>query len=569
MLRPPKIRSWLHGLLVSLALAIPVSAEQQDAAQAIQPLDCVINPSVVADLGSSVPGILHNVTVDRSDFIQAGDVVAELESGLEVASLDLARERAEMTAEVDLRRVNAAFGRRQHKRSKDLFLKKAISTNDMDERETESRLSNLQLRQALDNQKLAQLELVRAQEVVKRRSIQSPISGVVMERFKSIGEYIEDQPVVRVAQLDPLHIEVIVPVEQLGKVRPGMQAKVWSDAVTEQEWMATVSRVDRVADVASGTYGVRLTLDNPDYVIPAGLRCRLAFDESTPAPVAVQSEIEPAPAAAEPTQTPLSDTPEQEMADDDVPAESADMVQAALEVEPVQAVAEPAQAAVSETPAQDPTDQVTTKNDVPVESTDVDQAAVEPEVVNDAAPSVMDLPSSQARICQVIGPYAYATSARAAADRLQADGFEVKVEQRRVSVPVGFRVLSRRLDNQAEADRLKSRLKAAGIKDYFLSKKTAFPARISLGLYKGPKSLKRRVADLEGKGFAVEAVTWRKSTRQFFLAAAGDAQADERLVGLPRPDAVIAREAPICRPSFAAHDNALAAARQFAAPSID
>jgi RND family efflux transporter MFP subunit len=264
----------------------------------LEPLDCVISPSVIADLGSGVPGIVNVVRVDRSDMVQAGDVVAELESSVEAAALELAQARAEMDAEVNLRRVNAAFGKRQKRRTADLFQRKAISTNDMDERDTEARLSSIQLRQALDNQRLAKLERVRSESVLNRRTIKSPITGVVMERFKTIGEYVDDQPVVRIAQLDPLHVEVFVPVEHLGKIRPGMQAEVWTETVTDSSWNASVSRVDRVADVASGTYGVRLELPNPDYSVPAGLRCQLKFIEGSELPMATADaapEVEPAP----------------------------------------------------------------------------------------------------------------------------------------------------------------------------------------------------------------------------------------------------------------------------------
>ena len=266
------------SLLLSAAVCVfhsIGSAEEPDGG--IGPLDCVINPSVVADLGSSAPGILGQVYVDRSDFVEAGDVIAELDSGVQTASVDLARTRADSTAEVDLRRTNAAYGDRLRDRTKDLFKRKVVSKNDLDERETEARLAWIQLRQAQDNQSIAKLELVRAEEILKRRTIHSPITGVVMERFKVVGEYVEDQPVVRVAQLDPLHVEVIVPVDHLGKVNPGMTARVWTDVVDGQRWQAEVVRVDKVADVASGTYGVRLALPNPDYRIPAGLRCQMAL----------------------------------------------------------------------------------------------------------------------------------------------------------------------------------------------------------------------------------------------------------------------------------------------------
>ena len=38
-----------------------------------------------------------------------------------------------------------------------------------------------------------------------------------------------------------------------------------------------VTVVDQVFDAASGTIGIRLELSNPDYAIPAGLKCQVRF----------------------------------------------------------------------------------------------------------------------------------------------------------------------------------------------------------------------------------------------------------------------------------------------------
>ena len=47
------------------------TVSSQPAVPGMDPLDCVINPSVVADLGSGVPGILSDISVARSDFVKA------------------------------------------------------------------------------------------------------------------------------------------------------------------------------------------------------------------------------------------------------------------------------------------------------------------------------------------------------------------------------------------------------------------------------------------------------------------------------------------------------------------
>jgi len=53
--------------------------------------------------------------------------------------------------------------------------------------------------------------------VVNRLTIRSPVDGVVVERYMSPGDHIagiKDQPVVNLAQIDPLNVEVILPAEQ-------------------------------------------------------------------------------------------------------------------------------------------------------------------------------------------------------------------------------------------------------------------------------------------------------------------------------------------------------------------
>lgn len=274
------MRFRLAVLVVGAACVLPptASGEPTAAKPPLQrELDCIINPSEVADLGSGAPGVVEVTRAERGDFVEKDAVVAELESGVERASVELASARAELTTEIELRQVSADYGERRQTRDEDLFHRKVISASDLDERQTEASVAKLQLRQAVDNQRLARLELRRAEETLKRRQIRSPLAGVVIERFKSVGEYVEEQPVLRVAQLDPLHIEVIAPVDLLGKIEPGMQAEVYPEIDGETAYNAKVDRVDRVADAASGTFGVRLVLPNPGYAIPAGLRCRLAF----------------------------------------------------------------------------------------------------------------------------------------------------------------------------------------------------------------------------------------------------------------------------------------------------
>lgn len=239
--------------------------------------DGLIEPTLSVNVGSSTPGILESVNMDRGDMVKEGQIVATLQAGVEKATMELAKVRAELDATIKGKRAEMEFAERSKQRKKELFEKKTLSFQEWDEAETRRMLAELALNEALEAKRLAELEYKRSVEVVKRMSIRSPVNGVVVERYLHPGEYIEDKPVMKLAQIDPLHVEVIMPVSTLGSVKVGMLADVKPEAPVGGVCRAKVTIVDKVVDAASGTFGVRLELANPDYKLPPGLKCKVIF----------------------------------------------------------------------------------------------------------------------------------------------------------------------------------------------------------------------------------------------------------------------------------------------------
>jgi multidrug efflux pump subunit AcrA (membrane-fusion protein) len=154
---------------------------------------------------------------------------------------------------------------------------KAISFTEKDKATTDATRAQLRLQQAEEQQKIARLELIRAQQILENRTVRSPVDGVVVERMMSPGESAENRPIVKIAKIDPLNVEIIVPVDDYGAIRVGMQAEVTPRYPGATVKTATVTVVDQVVDAASDTFGVRLLLPNPDYEVPGGVRCGIRF----------------------------------------------------------------------------------------------------------------------------------------------------------------------------------------------------------------------------------------------------------------------------------------------------
>ena len=262
---------WTAQTPLALAQAVDLASTE---------LDCLIEPHSLIKLGSAVTGVLDSVAVDRGDMVHAGQLVAMLKSGVEEATVALARARAENDVVVQSRRARLEFESDKEKRTETLFKKKIVSGEQMKVATTERRLAELDVHEAEKNQSLARLELRQAMAVLNQRMIVSPIDGVVTERVLSPGEYVFEQSYVfTVAEIDSLHVEVFAPIEMFGAVSLGMKAEVRPEQPVGGTHIAKVTIVDHIIDPASGTFGVRLELPNPDRALPAGLRCKIVFLE--------------------------------------------------------------------------------------------------------------------------------------------------------------------------------------------------------------------------------------------------------------------------------------------------
>ena len=274
-----KYASSIAGCIILILMMVSAGAGIADAEPIV--IEGLIEPSLVVNVGSPVPGILASVKADRGDMVKKGQVLATLESGVERATMELTRARAEMEQTIRAGEARLDFSIRKQERFEELYKKKVIPFTDMDEARTASELALMELEEARENKRIAALEFKRSVAVVNRMSIHSSIAGVVMERFLSPGEHVEDQPVLKLAQIHPLHVEVFAPVELIGAIKVGMQADITPENPAGQKvYKAKVTIVDRVIDAASGTFGVRLELPNPKYQLPAGLKCRVSFQTS-------------------------------------------------------------------------------------------------------------------------------------------------------------------------------------------------------------------------------------------------------------------------------------------------
>ena len=168
-----------------------------DASQAAQA--CLIEPWQVSEVGSASAGIIADIPVHRGDRVKKGQTVATLNTSVDEATLKL-------------RQAEAAYLSRVTGRNEELYKRKLLPAGDYDEITSRSRQARLQVEMQ--------------QAILDERVIRSPFDGVVGERYAGPGDRVNDNKILKIAQIDPLLVKVVVPEHDYGSIRQGDKASV-------------------------------------------------------------------------------------------------------------------------------------------------------------------------------------------------------------------------------------------------------------------------------------------------------------------------------------------------------
>lgn len=150
-------------------------------------------------------------------------------------------------------------------------------------------------KQALDQMEVALINAKNAVSNAKRvlRNAQentvltSPISGVVTVRNYDPGDMTGQLPILTVAQVQPVKIVINVSEGEFSKVNVGMPAIVKFDTYGDEEFSGKVTMVAPTVDANTRTFGVEVTVSNPDSRILPGMFARVTLNLGTESRVVV------------------------------------------------------------------------------------------------------------------------------------------------------------------------------------------------------------------------------------------------------------------------------------------
>jgi len=151
-----------------------------------------------------------------------------MESSVERATVLLAQAKVDKESAMKSGQTRVEFGDRRYVRTLEMFKKELVAIKDMDEAETAKYLAEYECSM---RPRRTMPKTTRARPaVLELKTIRSPINGVVVERLLTSGEFTKQAPILRLAQIDPLRVEVIVPVALFGRIKVGHSAEVYPEA---------------------------------------------------------------------------------------------------------------------------------------------------------------------------------------------------------------------------------------------------------------------------------------------------------------------------------------------------
>lgn len=269
-----------HDLPGRAALAAAALLATWSGPMRANPYECLIEPNQTVEIRSAVEGVIEKVLVKRGDRVRAGQVLVQLESSAEASAAELARYRSEVGGRIASATNRLDYATKKLKRSQELQAQNYVTAQARDEADAEKRITEADLLDAQENRKTAGYEHRHALDLLNRRTLRSPFNGVVVDRMLNPGDLAEAgtgrKPILKLAQVEPLRVEVVLPLEAYGKLKTKASAEVIPEGLGGR-YAATVVVIDSVFDSASGTFGARLELPNAAGSLPAGIRCRVDF----------------------------------------------------------------------------------------------------------------------------------------------------------------------------------------------------------------------------------------------------------------------------------------------------
>jgi membrane fusion protein, multidrug efflux system len=196
-------------------------------------------------VSADLPGTVEEIKFESGKWVQAGDVLVELDTRQELAQL------AAMEAQRDLAKIN-------YSRMKQLVDEGVISRSDYDK--------------ATADQKQSDANAAEVRATIARKTIRAPFSGVLGIRQANLGQYLAaGSPIVPLQSLNPIYVNFSVPQQAMAQVHAGHNVRITAEDLPGREFTGRVTALDSIVDQNTRNVQVQATLANAEGKLRPGM----------------------------------------------------------------------------------------------------------------------------------------------------------------------------------------------------------------------------------------------------------------------------------------------------------
>ncbi len=262
-------------LIVSIVIpALPIQADFQPGIAAITA------PSADRTLSFVQSGRIAEVNIKEGESVKAGQVLVRQDDAVERARLAQLEADSQNTINIQAREASLAQKQVDLKKLEKAAALNAATALEVEHAKLEVKIADLSVKLAVFELEQAQRKYEEAKIQIDNMSIKSPIDGIIEKIEVEPGESVNAlEDVVRIVQINPLWIDVPVPLEKARDLRYGAKTQVIFPGSKETSLEGEIVFIGAVADAASSTLRARIQVPNKSQR-PAGEHVRIIFSTS-------------------------------------------------------------------------------------------------------------------------------------------------------------------------------------------------------------------------------------------------------------------------------------------------
>lgn len=215
-----------------------------------------------------VPGRILKVVFREGEAVRKGQVLAVLDGENLTHALEAAH------AQTLAAKAGADQAEQEFQRMRQLFESRSLAPNDFAKFTAARDTARQGLQQAIAAESAARKNLAEA-------TLAAPISGFISRRLAEPGVMVgAGQPVLEIAQLDPIEVNVGIPETDIRLVKLGQPALVTLPSWPGSAYQGKVRVVNVSADPATRTYMARISVPNPGRDLKVGMVAEVSITGS-------------------------------------------------------------------------------------------------------------------------------------------------------------------------------------------------------------------------------------------------------------------------------------------------